>query len=95
MYVLVVKLRVLGSTRTRWYSVDYARLMLEAVSDVDVVTEFTWQVDAAVDLETEEELLSKQSFRLINFQILGGFACASLVARIVTALDLTCFSVLL
>ena len=95
MNMLVVKLRVLGPARTRWYSVDYARLMLEAVSDVNVVTKFDWQIDAAVDLEAEEELLSKQSFRLINFEILGGFASASLVARIVTALDLTSFSVLL
>ena len=95
MYMLVVKLGVLGPARTRWHSVDYARLMLEAVSDVNIATEFTWQIDATVNLEAEEYLLSKQSLRLINFQIFGGLASASLVAGVVTALYLTCFCVLL
>ena len=95
MYVLVVKLGVLGPAGARWYSIDYAGLMLEAVSDVDIVTEFAWQIDAPIDLEAEEDLLAKQSFRLINFKILGGLTCASLVARIVTALYLASFRVLL
>ena len=95
MHLLVVELGVLGPAWTRWHSINNARLMLEAVSDVDVVTEFTWQIDAAVDLESEEELLPKQSFRLINFQVFGGVARASMVTRIVTALYLSSLSVLL
>ena len=91
MQLLVVEDRAFVLSLAHRHAMNHLWLILEPVSDKDIVGKVLWQVSCEGDLQTEKNLPVKELVRVSDKQVLIRLSFPSAVARDVSYLQFAYF----